>query len=119
MTTYNAFLIDPAARSISAITVDHTDQLAQLYKHIGCELVEALDRLNGDTAWFDEEGLHKPGQQFFFLPDVYPHPLAGRCVITGTTWDETGDNLADPKSTAEELAAAVEWVSAAVIASAA
>lgn len=110
MTTFNALLIDPKNRTVSAVLMDDENQLAQFYQHIGCHNVDALSFPNGDTAWTDDEGLFVGGQSFFYLPNLHHDPIAGKCVVTGTTWDNKGDNLTDCKSTVDELVASITWM---------
>jgi hypothetical protein len=110
-TQFNAIKIDPNTRTVSAITLtDDGTTLQQYYRHIGCDLVQALELDNGDTAWIDEEGLLKAGQYFFSHPALYPDPLAGVCIITGTRWDDDGDHLADVASTVADVTAQVRWL---------
>lgn len=111
MNSFNAMLINPHTRSIHAISMHETNQLAQLYQHIQCHLVTATDLANGDTAWLDDEGLFVPDQTFFMLPGLYEEPLAGICVITGARWDEQGDHLADCQSNLSILLDQIVWLS--------
>ncbi|WP_211440949.1 DUF3846 domain-containing protein [Collimonas humicola] len=110
MATFKAFLIDPKGRTVSAILLSDESQLEQFYKHIGCHDVDALTFPNGDTAWIDDEGPFVGGQDYFLLPDIHHDPIAGKCVVTGTVWDNKGDNLADCKTTVAELVASITWM---------
>lgn len=110
MKMINAILIDPVARTVTTVQVDADtpNQLEQMYKLIGCELVEAVNLPNGDTGWIDEEGLLHGPQGFFEMP-YYPQPLAGRCLITGTEWNDEGDVMVDAKTTIESIEKDIQY----------
>lgn len=108
MKLINAILIDAKARSVTAVQFDvDGDHLAL----VDCNLVEAITLPNGDTGWVDEEGLLTNPQDFFEMPEHYPQPIAGRCLITGTEWNDEGDVMVDAKSTVAEVKATIRWAS--------
>lgn len=99
-------LIDPFTKSVDEVFITPAPgrSFDDLYKHIGCSMVEfvyADHDGNGHpkvVVIVDEEGLFKQGQQFFTfsVEDAVSSPLAGKAVVLGltTTPDangETGD----------------------------
>lgn len=100
----NAYLIDPVARTITA--VDYTGKYTNIYDHIEADCFD-LVRINceGDAIFVDDEGLLKDDQSFFMY-EGYPSPLAGRGLVLGS--DEEGESVS-PKITLEELKANVSF----------
>lgn len=95
--TVKGILIDPFTDSVTE--VEYVDYKC-IYKHIQCDSFDAAGLSNGDTAWVDDNGLSVPGQQFFWIEDLYPYPLAGRGLILGV--DEEGESIA-PKLKLDEV----------------
>jgi hypothetical protein len=86
-------LIDAKNRRIVDVEVgDFRDIQAK----IGCSMFTTAGVLpNGDSVFVDDEGLINGTEEFFYNPDIYPHPLAGNAVILGC--DEMGESV-DVKS---------------------
>jgi hypothetical protein len=87
-----AFLIDPAARTITPVDVD--DGLAGVRKLIGFPTVDS-DEIddNGDRLFFDEECFIRaaPGSPRFRLDKLAP--VAGKGLVVGSS--AQGRELAD------------------------
>jgi hypothetical protein len=92
-----AILIDPFTRSITEI--DYSGNYEDIYTLIGRDTftVAAINN-RGDGIFVDDEGLLKPGQEFFWH-DGYPQPLAGKGLVLGC--DEDGETVEPTVSTAE------------------
>jgi len=101
-----AYLIDPSRFTIAPVEIDRDHTLEQLYKHIGCDMVEAVYLENGDTLYVDEEGLLKR-QWHFIVLDGYPQPIAGKGVLVGAT---PAGNSTDAKTSLEALTAKVSYM---------
>lgn len=99
------FLIDPKARSISAVDLD--DGLEGIRRLIGYESVEA-DEVgdDGDRLWFDESCFIRaiPDAGRFRL-DSLP-PVAGRGVVTG---NDSAGSITAPVVSLEALIARVRF----------
>lgn len=99
------FLIDPKARTVSAVEVD--DGLEGIRRLIGYDSVEA-DEVGdqGDRLWFDESCFIRavPDAGRFRL-DTLP-PVAGRGVVTGS---DTAGGIAPPALGLEALSARVRF----------
>lgn len=83
-----AYLIDAAAQAVTEIEyLESETSLEQMYKLIGCELVDTvhLDR-RGTVAFVDDEGLLNEDQQNFWLFDAFEggQAFAGNAVVLGT-----------------------------------
>ena len=88
-----AILIDVVNREIKEIDINNENEahiLVDLYKIIGCEMVEAVDVNENHTIFVDEEGLLtlRTDSQFFQWGDN--DPLVGNGVIVGIDL-ETGN----------------------------
>lgn len=103
-----AYLIDPEARTVSAVV--HTGHHTDIYRHIGAGCFDAVrfDRgrgMTGDVAYVDDNGLLRPVRHFFWI-EGYPHPTVGKALVLGTTRD--GDSRA-PRHSLEEITRKVEF----------
>lgn len=91
-----AFLIDPFEKKIS--TVEYDGSLKYMYGLLGCDCVDRVEFNDvGDTAWIDDEGLLKTGnnsQRYFILQHENGGTslLAGMCLILGH--DGFGESIA-------------------------
>jgi len=56
----------------------------------------------GGTIFFDDEGVYKKPLNFFYIPDLYPMPIAGNCVILGVDV-ASGNSTAIPKALSDDL----------------
>ena len=82
-----AILIDPQARSVEA--VETSGKLDDIYRLVGCKVIEAVYLSKTDVMYVDEEGLLKSPttQAFFGLADS--EPICGRGLIFS---DNRGEN---------------------------
>ena len=110
-----AILIDPSAMSVTE--TDYAGELADLYRIIGCSLVDHV-HLNGDIMedgsngmFVDDEGRRRdpPPQRFFTIETEFGRtdPIPGKALITGA--DAEGDPV-DTTMTTDEVKARVAWV---------
>lgn len=101
-----AFLIDPAARTVSQIDLDPANILTGFYDAIDCQLVECVARhpLTGHDIWIDEEGAlyDEPPHGLFIIPAEAHQIYFGRAVVTGGP-DSDGNTTA-ATCTAEDIA---------------
>ena len=86
-----AILIDVVKREIKEIEIDSVQVLTDLYKLIGCELVEAVDMNENHSIFVDEEGLLTLGSESKFFQFGDSDLLVGNGVILGVNL-ETGSS---------------------------
>jgi hypothetical protein len=101
-----ALLIDPFTETVTETF--YSGDYKQIYQLIEAETFDAA-RLGpdlSDTVYVDDEGLLKPNQ-FFFLEDLYPFPLAGKGLVLGT--DDEGDAIS-PTITIAEILQSISWL---------
>ena len=82
----NGILIDPFLKKVTNVKVDKDKTLTDMYKHIGCSMVEVVSFSDRHDLWVDEEGLLERDQRFFKvhnLPFGHPGIIAGRALILG------------------------------------
>ena len=106
MNYINGILIDPFNKKVTNVKVDSDKTLTDMYKHIGCSMVEVVSFSDKNDLWCDEEGLLKPsGEQRFFkihdLPFGHHGVIAGRGLILGVGGE--GDTIACDLSIEETL----------------
>jgi hypothetical protein len=91
---YTAYLIDPAARSITTIQTAGT--LKHLYALIGCTSIDAveLDEVSADTLYIDDEGFLADTITHYFATSGFAQPFAGKGVVIGTMADGDTTNVA-------------------------
>ena len=78
-----AILIDPYEKTIEV--VDYSGDWKDISTLIGCDIFSTVYVDNSiDTFYIDDEGLFVENQKFFKLTGN-PQPLAGRCLVLGTT----------------------------------
>lgn len=82
-----AILIDPHDETVSTVQYDGNYQ--SIYKLIGCDTFDVVSLDDTNSLYIDDEGLFRPDQKFFWAKG-WPHPLAGKALILGTT--EDGDS---------------------------
>jgi len=73
-------LVDPYTRTIENVEVnDYTD----IQKHLQCNIFcsGGYDE-GGDAIYVNDEGLYEE-TEFWYAPDVYPYPYAGRVLFLG------------------------------------
>ena len=73
-------LIDPYKKKVTNVKVNSNTTLTDMYKHIGCSLVEVVSFGDTNDLWVDEEGLLKRDQRFFKVSDL---PFGHHGVIVG------------------------------------
>ena len=59
----------------------------------------------GGTIFYDDNGLisnSKSPLTFFYIPDLYPMPIAGNCVILGVDV-ASGESISIPKALSDDL----------------
>lgn len=112
--TVTGILIDPFTRTVEAVQVPDTTTealLAYLYATLQCQMVSCSALPNGDTGYYDDEGLLMDwDQQAFFQFTPYPYPVPGRWLITRMTPGLERDVLHDCKTTVDALRASVKWI---------
>ena len=79
-------LIDPFLKKVTNVKVGTDYTLQDMYKHIGCSMVEVVSFGDVNDLWVDEEGLLKPsGEQRFFkvsdLPFGHHGVIAGKALL--------------------------------------
>lgn len=110
--TKKAYLIDAAARQITEVTWETTDDLS---KFVGGYIELCCVLPNGDTIYVDEEGLLKAGQRYFTIVALRPdQPFSGNGVMVGREaegdqYPEGFTNL-DPGTPIDALRAMVKFV---------
>lgn len=82
------YLVDPFERTVTEVEVPYREKgLQAFYELLQCETFDvARIHENGDVLYVDDDGLFKPGNQFFLAAD-YPQPLCGRALLLGTDTD--------------------------------
>ena len=56
----------------------------------------------GGTIFYDDNGLYKTPVTWFYIPDLYPMPIAGNCVILGVDV-ASGESISIPKALSDDL----------------
>ena len=111
MNYMTGILIDPFLKKLTNVNVKTDNTLHDMYKHIGCSLVEVVSFGDVNDLWVDEEGLLKPtGEQRFFkvsnLPYLHNGVIAGRGLILGSTRE--GETISS-SLTIEEVTPRISW----------
>ena len=103
-----AILINPFTRSVSE--VECSGDIQEIYDMLNCGTFTVATFYNpsGDGVFVDDEGMlaDPAGMGFFYLPELYPQPLAGMGLVLGC--DEDGNSTA-PVTPLEEIAGLVEF----------
>ena len=113
-------LIDPFLKKVTTVKIGTDYTLQDMYKHIGCSVVEVVGLIRPDDIfsdevaediWCDEEGLMKPrGEQRFFkisnLPYEHHGIIAGRGLILQS--DKQG-GTASTSLTIEDILPRISW----------
>jgi len=76
----HAVLVDPYKKDITNVQVnDYTD----ISKHLQCDIFcsGGYDE-GGDAIYVNDEGLYTE-DMFWYAPDIYPYPYAGRVLFLG------------------------------------
>ncbi len=56
----------------------------------------------GGTIFYNDNALYKRPLTWFYIPDLYPMPIAGNCVILGVDV-ASGDSISIPKNLSDNL----------------
>lgn len=99
-----ALLIDPKTQTITPLEINDWRDIAPALE---CDLFDVVSVDPNVSIYVDDEGLYVQDQGFFYMPSAYPHPLAGKALVLGTTSD--GDST-DCPVTLEWLEARVFWL---------
>ena len=70
MIDMTGILIDPFLKKLTNVNVRTENTLQDMYKHIGCSMVEVVSFGDVNDLWVDEEGLLKRDQRFFKVSDL-------------------------------------------------
>lgn len=115
-TTRSAILIDPVARSVTALQLAVHDNAAMphlqdLYTLLGTDELGHSRLPNGDSMWYDDNGLLKDwGAQAFCLAPFCETALAGRVVVTRYLPGIDEDELLDCRTDLALLQQAIQWI---------
>jgi hypothetical protein len=82
----HAYLLDIFSATLKPVTVDSANTLRDIYRHIGCSLVDIVAIGDRHVLYCDDEGLTE-GLSGFTVLEGHPSPLAGNLLITGTNAD--------------------------------
>ena len=109
MNYLNAILIDPFLKRVTNVSIDSDKTLSDMYKHIGCRVVEVVSFGDVNDLWVDEEGLLKRDQRFFkvsHLPFGHHGVIAGRALLL-----KCGDNGGTESTTLniEDVLPRISW----------
>jgi len=103
-----AILINPFTRTVSE--VEYSGHIDELYDMLKCDTFTVATFYNpsGDGVFVDDEGMFAdPAEMaFFYLPELYPQPLAGMGLVLGC--DEEGNSTA-PTTPITEIAGLIEY----------
>ena len=98
----NAYLIDPAARTISVVDTDFS--LESIYALLGCRLIStAAGQANGDILFVDDNVSDDEHEAF----RLGAWEIYSKALVVGT--DEEGDSTS-PKTPIEKFDAQVYWL---------
>mgnify|MGYP003142038446 CR=1 FL=1 len=111
MNYMTGILIDPFLKKVTNVNVSPIQTLQDMYKHIGCSMVEVVSFGDVNDLWVDEEGLMKPsGEQRFFK--VHNLPFGHHGVIAGRALLLKCDNKGGTTSTSltiEDVLPRISW----------
>ena len=96
-----AYLVEVERRTIRIVTIDPGNILADIRRHIGCELIDMVRIDRNHCIVVDDNGLTDELPCFTELKD-YGSPLAGNLLIIGT--DAAGETVS-PSCPIEDFAA--------------
>jgi len=85
-----AYLVDVERRTIRAVTIDPRNSLAEIRRHIGCELIDMVRIDRSHCIVVEDNGLTEELTCFTELKD-YASPLAGNLLIVGN--DAAGETV--------------------------
>ncbi len=100
-----AFLIDPAAKTVTE--VEYSGDWKDIYTLTDCDCFTTVDIDGANTMFLDDEGLLKGYRDDFFAYGPDCPPLAGKALVLG--YDEEGETVA-PTVTLEEITSQVIWM---------
>lgn len=77
-----AILINPELKQITEVEIEKG--IDAIYKTMNCEMVGAFPiNNNGDSIFYDDEGLFKEQKGGFMMPD-WSYPVVGKCLVIGS-----------------------------------
>ena len=100
-TTLTAYLVEVEQRTIRAVTIDPTNSLTEIRRHIDCALIDMVRIDRNHCVVVDDNGLGDELPCFTQL-DGYDSPLAGNLLIVGN--DDAGETIS-PSRPIEDFAA--------------
>lgn len=80
--TISAYLVEVESRSIRMVTIDPANSLADIRRHIGCDLIDMVRIDRNHCIVVDDNGLTDEIPCFTEVKD-YASPLAGNLLIVG------------------------------------
>ncbi len=109
MNYMTGILIDPYLKKLTNVNVGTDNTLQDMYKHIGCSMVEVVSFGDMNDLWVDEEGLLKRDQRFFKvsnLPFGHHGVIVGRALLL-----KCGDNGGTKSTTLtiEDVLPRISW----------
>lgn len=109
MNYMTGILIDPYLKKLTNVNVGTDNTLQDMYKHIGCSMVEVVSFGDMNDLWVDEEGLLKRDQRFFKvsnLPFGHHGVIVGRALLL-----KCGDNGGTESTTLtiEDVLPRISW----------
>jgi hypothetical protein len=102
-----AFLIDPAAKTVTE--VEYSGNWQDIYPLTDCDCFTTVDIDGANTMFLDDEGLLKGHRDDFFVYGPECQPLAGKALVLG--YDEEGETVAS-SLTIQEIVSQVKWMDA-------
>lgn len=96
--TITAYLVEVEQRTIRAVEIDPANSLADIRRHIGCDLIDMVRVDQHHCVVVDDNGLMDELPCFTELQD-YDSPLAGNLLIVGTGAE--GETVSAQRSIAE------------------
>ena len=95
-----AILVNSMERTVKPIEYKpKKNDITLLQKLIGCTTFSGTSFVyeqKDGTIFFDDEGLYKRPLTFFYVPILYPMPIAGNGVILGLDYD-SGESVSLPR----------------------
>lgn len=100
-TNLTAYLVEVEQRTIRTVTIDPTNSLAEIRRHIGCALIDMVRVDRNHSIIVDDNGLGDELPCFTQL-EGYDSPLAGNLLIVGS--NDAGETIS-PSRPIEDFAA--------------
>lgn len=101
-----AILINSMERTVKSIEYKpKKNDITLLHKLIDCTTFGGTSfvyQQKDGTIFFDDEGVYKRPLRFFYVPILYPLPIAGNGIVLGLDYD-SGNSVSVSESLEEEL----------------